>query len=134
MTDKDFNLQRKRVKKILHKWINQMGMKWFHFDIEYFRVYDETSRGCAAKAIYDRWMYRDFELHFFLPAIDDLKDDDDVERVIIHELTHCLTAPLACNMQGTDTNDKYRRDLIEQTTEIITAAFDWTYRAGKDSK
>lgn len=133
MNDKDYKLQKTRVKKIFDAWRKRMGMGWFHFEVEYYRVYDEDNRSTLGKAFYSNWMYRQFEIHFYLPATQDTTDDSEIEDMIVHELVHCITAPLACNMSGTDTNDEYRRNLIEQTTDIITKGFVWVFEAGQEN-
>lgn len=130
MTDKEYRKQKKRVQKYLDKWVQPMGLKWFTIDIEWSR---EKREGCSAETQFSNWAYRKFRIVFYLPHILDCKNDSEVEDIIVHELCHILTAPMANNMRNSDDEEKYRSDLIEQTTETIAQAFIWV-RQAKDKK
>lgn len=130
MNDKESAKQKARIKKYMDKWHETLGLKWFEVNITYERSYSTDES--AAITIMDRWQYRSFDITYYLPNLADL-DDEHLEGVIVHELVHCLTAPFAMNMKGTEDNDGYRRDLIEQTTTIVANAIEWAYQAGVDS-
>lgn len=130
MNDKEFNKQKARIKKYMDKWHATLGLRWFDVDITYERSYSTDGR--AASTVMDRWQYRAFDITYYLPNMADL-DDEHFEEIIVHELTHCLTAPFAMNMIGTDDDNEYRRNLIEQTVTIVANAIEWSYQAGKDS-
>lgn len=130
MKDKEYEAEKKRIKGLVDKWVDPLGLKWFEITINYNRDYQEKDNN-AAIATYSSWMYRHFTIDFFTATTKE-SSDAELEDTIVHELVHCLTAPLASNMIGTDSNDQYRRDLIEQTVDMITKAFGWVYEAGVD--
>lgn len=130
MDDKEYRKQKARIKKYMDKWHSTLGLRWFDVDI----IYDRSISNDGSAAITDmgRWSYRSFDITFYMPIMAEL-NDERFEEVVVHELVHCLTAPFAMNMQGSEENSNYRRDIMEQTTTIITNAIEWSYQAGIDS-
>lgn len=130
MTDAEYRKEKARVKGYVDKWRTTLGLGWFRLNFDWERSY--SPKGHAALTTMDRWQYREFDVLFFLPNMAELTDER-CEEVVIHELAHCLTAPFAMNMNGADTNDDYRRDIMEQTTTIVANAIEWAYQAGEKS-
>lgn len=131
MSDKEYNQLKKKINLILSKWVRPMGIGWYSVSYIWARDKDGDT---AARVDYSLWMYKKFSITFFMHTLNDL-DDKTLEDSIVHELCHILLAPLANNMSLVDTGDeKYRTDLIEQTTEIVKDSMFWVRAAGKRDK
>lgn len=132
MNDEEARKQKRRIQKFITKWQAPMGLRWFKIHLIYERGLCTTGSGTAAETSMANWKYRSFEIIFYLPVIAEQKDDE-VEEIVVHELTHCLLGPISCNMRGTNENDDYRRDIMELNTELVASAIMWTYQAGADA-
>jgi hypothetical protein len=106
-----------------------MGLRWFNIAVTFDRSYAQDNS--AAVTNMARWRYRESEITFYLPELMD-KTDEEVERVVVHELAHCLLAPISCNMRDMDENSEYRRDIMEFNTELVVAALMWCRSEGID--
>lgn len=90
-----------------------------------------SNPGTAAVTDMNLWKYRTATITFYLPKISE-HDDDEVEKVVIHELCHVLLSPISTNML--DQNGDYQTQLMEFNTELVTSAMLWVYQAGKDEE
>lgn len=124
MTDKEFEKQKKRVKKIVDKWFTTLGLGWYEVDFEWSREFDgETAGRCVSS-----WQYRSATITFFLPKLAQ-HDDETVERTVVHEMTHILLSALAQNQAGDDGG--LTDQINEYATESVTNALIWTRTAGE---
>jgi len=132
MTDKEYNQLRKKILKILDKWVRPMGLGWY--SISYTWKREHPDNGIGASTEYDLWMYKKITINFDMPILSTISGKE-LENTVVHELCHILTAPLANNMHLADSEDeKYRRDLIEQTTESLCDCIKWVRQTGKKDK
>ena len=131
MNDKAYNEHKARIQKLLTRWVTPMGLNWFKVDVTWDRSYAKD--GSAAITDMSNWKYRDFGITFYMPTCADM-NDEELEKLVVHELCHVLLAPISCNMEGTDDNDHYRRDIMELNTEIVASAFLWVRHAGTDDQ
>lgn len=129
LDDAEFKKQKARIGKFLTKWQGPMGLRWFNIEVIFDRSYAQDNS--AAVTSMARWRYREFDITFYIPALMD-KTDAEVEKTVVHELSHCLLAPISCNMRDVDENSEYRRDLMEFNTELVTAALMWCRDEGVD--
>lgn len=109
-----------------------MGLKWFKIQVTWDRSYCEVPATAAITGM-ERWKYREYDITYFLPKLSEMTDEE-VEGIVVHELCHCLLAPMTCNMEGTNEDNSYRRDLVEFNTELVASAMGWVWQAGKDDK
>jgi len=119
MTDKEFKIQQRRVKKYLDKWQKPGGFGWFDIQIEWDREHNLDNDTTLASC-WSNWQYRHATIRFYLPIVKD-QSDDELEKAVIHELSHILLSGL----QDFSTKDK--RDLTEYTTTLITDAIYWAH-------
>ena len=89
MTDKQYEAQKKRVIKYWNKWFKPMGINWWWVDRTWDRARDMDSPATAARTE-SNWEYRTAEITFYLPALEDLTDEQ-LEEVIVHEFVHVLS-------------------------------------------
>jgi hypothetical protein len=130
MNDAVYKTQKKRVGDFLTKWQGPMGLRMVKVNVTWDRSYDGD--GAAARTTMNRWQYKEFDITFYLPRFIDLSDDE-AESVVVHELSHCLMAPISMNMTGVDDDNDYRRQLMELNTSQVSDALEWVYQAGRDS-
>lgn len=93
MTDKEFENQKARIKKIIAKWADVFELDQWEIVWYWTRILDEDEPATRAKT-HGRWQYRHCTVEFFLPLFEEEKDDDSVEKTIIYELTHILLLPM----------------------------------------
>ena len=115
MSDKEFNLQRKRIKTHLKHWRTILGLDSWTIRFEYHetRYEDNPARQADTDG---SWQYQDATIRFFLPNIAEV-DDDEVREIVVHELCHLLLDPIAHNI--------YRKEheKIEFVTTQLSRAF-----------
>ncbi len=126
MTDREAARQKARVKKYLDKWY-EAGFGWWRITYVWDRSYntgnDEVAAECSA-----HWQYRTAQITFFLPVIQETKDEDELERIVVHELCHVLIA----STQNFETSDL--REMTEYATENVTKALMWAAKNIKEAK
>lgn len=123
MNDKDYAKQKKRIKKLVEKWHDPMGMGWFHIDMNWDRARKDDVPNTAARTV-SSWQYRNADITWYLPACAD-NDDDFMENIVVHEFVHILIAPLALVDKETDLPLQH-----EYATECVARAMRWVREAG----
>lgn len=131
MDDKKYEATKKRIRKFVDKWSKPMGLGWFKIDVTYDRNCSRDGSHTQAETDMSAWRYHEFTITFYITDVMELSDEE-LENTVVHELVHCLLAPISCNMRETDTNSDYRRDIMEFNTQLVVKAFDWVRRAGED--
>jgi hypothetical protein len=129
LDDARFKKEKLRIGKFLTKWQGPMGLRAYKIQIIWDRSYSKG--GEAAFCDMSRWQYHEFDITFFIPSLMD-EPDEVVERTVVHELSHCLLAPISVNMRETDINSDYRREIMEFATEATTKALLWCREEGED--
>lgn len=131
MDDKEYQLQKSRCKKFFNTWFKRTGLSWWNVDLVFDRCYSTEKPSLAGETNMNLWRYHSGSIHLYLPVIKEL-DDDGLEEVIVHELSHLLVAPMAVNMD--DLNSNYQLDIMEFCTTMVARALLWTYEAGTKKK
>jgi Zn-dependent peptidase ImmA (M78 family) len=115
MNDKAAEAQKKRVDKYLKKW-REAGFGWWKIDVTWSRGDHEDE---APATCYCQWEYRQAEITFYLPAIAKLTDEE-VEGVVVHELSHLLVASVE------NYDDDNTRQKTEYAVSCVATALLWT--------
>lgn len=123
MTDKEFEAQKKRVKKYIAKWHDTMGLGWFKITMDWVRDRDENP-ATAAKTT-SHWQYRQAWIQWFVPALVD-NNDEFLESIVVHEFTHILLSPLLLVDSKEDLPLQH-----EYATETVARAIQWAREAGE---
>ena len=102
-----------RIETLFEFWRAQLGLDWLTIAVGYSEgeLAGEPSTCATTTAL---WQYRDASLMFYLPACA-LLDDDELERVVVHELVHVLNNPIETHLKG-------REEHIEFAAESVTRA------------
>lgn len=126
MNDKEYAAEKKRVKKIVDKWKITLGLGAHKLDI----VWDRSTREDDANvAIHcnNSWQYRLIHWNVYTPVTSE-NSDEELEHIIIHELSHSLLAPIAQAAPDGAENEH------EFSTECVAQAILWAYEKGKKEK
>lgn len=122
MNDKEWKIKKKKVKTILDKWSRNMGLGWYRVTISWKSGDAPSSRtneeDKAVANISTQWMYRSAHLTIYLEEFPD--QEEEIERIIVHELCHIYVNPLR-----SQTSDHYDFDLEEYCVESLASAFLW---------
>lgn len=125
MNDRKYRDQKARVKKLVSKWYDAMGMGWFHIDFYYERERSEDNPKTLAITQTD-WQYRKASITFFMPNVEN-NDEDYLETAIVHEFVHILISPLCVVNKSEDLPLQH-----EYATECLARAMRWVRKAGAE--
>lgn len=128
MTDKQYKKTKKRVNKALDWWIGELGLKWWdEIIVRFHRDVTDAPDPLAVGHVTFTWCYQQATINFYLPNLVN-KSDRELEKIVVHELVHILTAELLI-FNSDDTNHK------EHGTTVVTKAFLWVRdQALRDAK
>lgn len=127
MTDKEYREQKKRVQKYIDRWFIPMGLGWFKVDMVWDRATKEDAPSVAAE-VYTQWQYRQASVHWYLPNLATVKDDE-LDDIVVHEFTHILINPLTLIDKSEDLPMQH-----EYATETIARAIQGARTAGEKDK
>lgn len=122
MNDKEYNIQKKRVQKLINKWRRPIGMGWWRIEFAFTRERNADEYNCVAMTE-SRWQYRYAAITFYLPAVAD-NDDDFLENIVVHEFSHVLISSMA---QAIPEEHQMEH---EYATECVAQAILWAREAG----
>lgn len=127
MTDKEYNFQKKRVKKILDKWRGILGLNGHRFHYNYVREYDDVKSAVAS--INALWQYKNHEINIFLPKVAEIDSDYELTEALVHEFVHVFLDPFQKANPSTA-----EEEILEHATQSVTFALLWAYEAGQHEK
>jgi hypothetical protein len=120
MNDQQYETEKKKVSAVLDKWVKVLGMDYHYIKVFWERNKDEQRNHTMASTQAD-WQYRQMFLYFFLPRIAEL-DDDQLDNLILHELSHML-------IRSAYTVEEYS-DKVEYAVENVAHAIEDAFNAG----
>ena len=130
MTDKEYEKLKKRLQKIINKWLPVLGLDRERIRFKYLRTYDGSDHYTVAKC-YPLWQYKTHNVEFLMPAVQDV-DDAELEEDVVHELCHILIAPASGNSAPEE--DKHYTAQVELATQNVAFALIDAFNKGKRSK
>ena len=118
------------IRKFFSTWTAPLGLAWWHIDVLYYddpaeivkRFATDLQDGVVLARTYADWRYATANIHINTPAFDDLTDDE-IERVVLHELCHILVNEM---QEG----EKHHE---ERVVTGLQKAFMWTRSAFAES-
>ena len=119
MTDAEYRKALLRIRKAVGKWHDALGLGWWRITYAYDREgemadgKDRAARNVAGTAAVD-WRYKYATITFNIPILFEM-NDEDLERVIMHEQVHVLVNEL--REEGIDHE--------ERVVSELTSAFKW---------
>lgn len=126
MTDTEYKKEKARIKKVIDKFFKPLGFGWWVVDIEWDRERNEDSPSQTARTA-SNWQYRTARITFVVPVCAE-QTDEELENIILHELSHILAAPIQ------DFRDDQSREITEYTVTNIAHALAYAYKAGSGEK
>lgn len=126
MTDKEYKAEKARINKYWDKWFRAIGLSWWTVDKIFERELNKDSPSQAATSS-SNWQYRTACITFVVPVCAE-QDDEKLENVVVHEMTHILAAPIQ------DFRDDQAREITEYTVTTIAQALMWARLAGEGKK
>lgn len=140
LTDAAFRAQRARVGKMVRRWKAELGLEQWHIEHEFFRgqVPGEADVGGWSGALARGWpdhRYMQAKIQWSMGAVAD-ESDEDLQRHVIHELTHCLTDCFKrYAMREVEPGTSMGPSELERQVTEIEHAITFAYEAGvKDGK
>lgn len=131
MNDREYKKQKRRAERVLLKWQEALGFRWWKCRFDFSRQHkertdDEAKAGKEILAdIFCQWEYAHLTITVYLPAIEDL-DNDELEHAIVHEFAHALVN----EMRDYAKDEKHEERVVENLAKAIR----WAYQTGKDDK
>lgn len=135
MNDAEKRKQRSRISKFVTTWKGRLGLEAWHIVHTFYDSGwpDPRCAGHWATPAADckaDFRYMQAEIRWNLERVADVTDADELLRLIIHELTHCLTDPFKqYGMRELGENFMDAATMEQQTTHVEHALF-WAWEAG----
>lgn len=96
MTDREYNELRRRIRKLIAWWGDELGLRWWimHFNFDrsgesFSERENSNARGGVAAITHVNWQYGEASISFNMPLCLEV-DDDELERYVVHEMMHVL--------------------------------------------
>ena len=126
MTDKEFRDLQGAIKVHVERWVARFGLGTWKLHVRCERDSDEFSpprhdggvRNYTSARTSTNWQYMEATLSFNMPQLFD-QNQEEVEEIVIHELTHVLVAELR------ETSDDWLNH-EERVVTMLTRAFQKT--------
>lgn len=104
MTDKEYKVELKRIKKLIKKWPKNIGLGWWRIDFQYIRDDVNTEETSYSPKVMDgKWesimvttcdpYYLKAKIEIYFKFTSQLKDDE-LEHAFLHELMHIFMSPM----------------------------------------
>jgi hypothetical protein len=104
MTDKDYKIQKKRIQKLIDKWIQPLGLNWWRIDIAYERErksegkteYAPTDINGEWDTIFDVRCDHNYGKAYITCHLLVTRSltDAELEESFVHELMHIFVSPM----------------------------------------
>lgn len=109
MTDKEYNVQKKRIRSLIKKWHKAIGMNWWRVEYVYSRerrddsatTYDPGQGWDVAADCQTDSNYMTATVTFYLPNIVSIRDEE-LEEIYLHELMHILINPMQTKQKAAE--------------------------------
>lgn len=93
MTDAEYQAQKDRVKALIERWVKPIGLGWWRIDFNWSRerkepADDSPSATRCVMECHALWKYRKATITCYVPAVEEIEDDEYLEWIFIHELMH----------------------------------------------
>lgn len=117
MTDKEYEALKKKITKLTTLWRDELGLGSYRLHHNWARTTKERVDNCGAE-VKMRWEYMEADFTWYVPALQDL-DDDELEEVVVHEFCHILIAPLMYD------DSEHGRMVYERVTTTVQRAISY---------
>jgi hypothetical protein len=101
MTDKEYEKQKKRIQKLIRKWVKRLGLGWWKIDFNYHRElrneptnYNPNGEWNCPMATGSDFYYLTASVDVYLSVIKDVSDEL-LEECFLHEMMHIFLKPMS---------------------------------------
>lgn len=97
LTDKRFNVQKKRVMALIKKWVVPIGLGAWNLKFYFEREPDTSSGKDSLDVLFSvtpDWKYQHAGIYCQLSVAEDI-DDRELEEAFVHELMHIYVSPMS---------------------------------------
>lgn len=119
MTDKEFKQLQRKIVKLSREWRDKLGLSSYRLHHTWNRETKDKVDNCGAE-VSMRWEYLEADFTWYMPALQEL-NDDELEETVIHEFCHILIAPL----MHEDT--EHGRAIYERVTTTVQRAISYVH-------
>ena len=129
MTDEEYESQKARVKQLLDKWTQPLGLLWWNMKVNYIRESSprDGTTFCPIMAIETDWRYLLATLFIYVPEIVGM-DDEELEHCLLHEFAHIFVSELR------DQTPEDHRNHEERVVTWMARSWQWVWEAAQDTK
>lgn len=105
MTDREYEFEKKRIRKLIKKWVKPIGLDWWTINFVFerqeknpYEKFDYSPKdingiwACAMDTRADPY-YLTATITCYLPILKNI-DDSDLEEYFLHELMHVFLRPM----------------------------------------
>ena len=129
MNDKEYKVQKERIRKLIKKWVKSLGLNWYEITFEYERGIrtDTTPTAYSPKVVKGVWetvMETEVDPYYgravivcYLGVIKNL-EDQDLEETFLHECMHIFLSPM---------HNKKENKQEELVATRLAKAFIWSH-------
>jgi len=132
MNDKEYNAQKKRIRKLKKKWHEALGLNWWRVTYVYSREsrdgtpvsYDNGNDWDIAATCECDSNYMTATITFFLPQLVNI-EDEELEEIFLHECMHILINPMRHKNRSAEEErvaTTLARSVIWATQDLVKAA------------
>jgi hypothetical protein len=134
MNDKEVRELTRKISKVFDKWKDILGLGGHRFSLSFERSYCVNDSNVIAK-VSPSWQYKNHHITFFLPKINDLDTERELEEAVVHELVHILVHPISGDATVFSSQQEKTNfdEMVEFTTTSVSFALLWAYDAGEES-
>ena len=131
LDDKQFEREKRRVRRAFQRLRPRLWAGWWAWDLAYER-YPDGDQGAGKEvnaSITADWRYRQAAITFYMPAIAEM-GDEELDLLIIHEVLHAWVNPMRPRAPKPHEVD-LEESVVTNLTSIHSFAYDLGIREGR---
>ena len=116
MNDAEYEEQKERARRYLHKWQWLVDSEWwlkYVYDRERAKEEGDDDENTGAR-VTTSWEYREALIRLFLPSTAEM-EDDELERLIVHEYAHIMVCEMRLKGAKEDDPDGFHNEHVCST-------------------
>jgi hypothetical protein len=96
--DEDYDELKARILEKMNEWKALLALDLPDITVRWSEAYHEEDAHCQATTL-TTWQYRESYITFYLPTLTN-DSESQIERLIAHELVHCIMAPMETHVKA----------------------------------
>lgn len=127
MNDREYRQQKRRIRRLIRRWENALGLRWWRISHVYYRegLQEASKEGASTLAqCTAQWEYRLATVRWSMPDVKEVADDE-LDEAFVHEMMHVFVSEMR---EGADHDIQGVHE--EAVCTLLARAFVWTWNAG----